>query len=103
MKLLGFFNKMMSNFLLSVISIPTEMNTVNDTLIALYTNLNKVDHENSFLDLLAMNEISNNPIDMKEISNNPIANDAFNKLFKSTCRVIDDCMPLRKITNKEFK
>ena len=32
MKLLFFFNKMMSNFLLPVISIPTEINTVNDTL-----------------------------------------------------------------------
>ena len=36
---------------------------------------------------------------MNEISNN----DAFNNLFESTSSVIDDYMPLRKITNKEFK
>ena len=35
---------------------------------------------------------------MNEISNNPIANDAFNNLFESTSRVIDDYMP-----NKEFR
>ena len=34
-----FFNKMMSNFLLPVISIPTKINTVNDTLIDnIFTN-----------------------------------------------------------------
>ena len=43
----------------------------------IYTrDLNKVDYENFFLDLLA--------IDMVEISNNPNANDAFNSLFEST-------------------
>ena len=40
---------------------------------------------------------------MVEISNNPNANDAFNNLFESTSKVIDDYIPLRKITNKEFK
>ena len=40
---------------------------------------------------------------MNEISNNPIANDAFNNLFKSTSRVIEAYMPLRKIINKESK
>ena len=134
-----FFNKMMSSFLLSVISIPTKINTVNDTLIDnIFTNefnpdlisgnftedisdhlpsfliipknnkkklpknhnnytrdLNKVDYENFFLDLLA--------IDMVEISNNPNANDAFNNLFESTSKIIDDFIPLRKLTNKEFK
>ena len=102
-----FFNKMMSSFLLPVISIPTKINTVNDTLIDnIFTNefnpdlisgnftedisdhlpsfliipknikkklpkdhnffirdLNKVDYEFFFLDLLA--------IDMDDISNNP--------------------------------
>ena len=39
MKLLFFFNKMMSNFLSPVISIPTKINTVNDTLIDnIFTN-----------------------------------------------------------------
>ena len=34
-----FFNKLMSNFLLPVISIPTKINTVNDTLIDnIFTN-----------------------------------------------------------------
>ena len=34
-----FFNKMMSNFLLPVISIPAKINTVNDTLIDnIFTN-----------------------------------------------------------------
>ena len=43
----------------------------------IYTrDLNKVDRENLFLDLLA--------IDMVEISNNPNANDAFNNLIAST-------------------
>ena len=130
---------MMSNFLLPVISIPTKINTVNDTLIDnIFTNefnpdlisgnftedisdhlpsfliipiknkkklpkdhniyirdLNKVDYVNFFLDLLA--------IDMAEISNNPNANDAFLKLFESTSKVIDEYIPLRKITNNEFK
>ena len=133
------FNKIMPSFLLPVISIPTEINTVNDPLIDnIFTNefnpdlisgnfiddisdhlssfliipknnkkklpknhniytrdLNKVDYENFFLDLLA--------IDMVEISNNPNANDAFNNLFESTSKVIDDYIPLRKLTNKEFK
>ena len=40
---------------------------------------------------------------MVEISNNPNANDAFNSLFESTSMVIDNYIPLRKITNKEFK
>ena len=38
-KLLFFFNKTMSNFLLPVISIHTKINTVNDTLIDnIFTN-----------------------------------------------------------------
>ena len=134
-----FFNKMMSNFLLPVISIPTKINTVNDTLIDnIFTNefnpdlisgnftedisdhlpsfliipksnmnklpkehniftrdLNKVNYENFFLDLLAIN--------MDEISSNPDANTAFINLYESTHKVIDEHMPLRKITNKEFK
>ena len=116
---------MMSSFLLPVISIPTKIYTVNDTLIDnIFTNEfnpdfisgnftdisdhlpsfliipknnkkklpqnhniytrdpNKVDYENFFLDLLA--------IDMVEISNNPNANDAFNNLFESTSKVIND-------------
>ena len=40
---------------------------------------------------------------MDEISNIPNANDAFIKLFESTSKVIDDYIPLRKITNNEFK
>ena len=134
-----FFNKMMLNFLLPVISIPTKIYTVKDTLIdnifknefspylisgnftedisdhlpsfliipknilkklpknhTIYTrDLNKVDNENFFLELLA--------IDMVVISSNPNANDAFNNLFESTSKVIDDYFPLRKITNKEYK
>ena len=134
-----FFNKMMSNFLLPVISIPMKIHTVNDTLIDnivtnefnpdlisgnftedisdhlpsfliipiknkkklpkdhnIYTrDLNKVDYVNFFLDLLA--------IDMAEISNSPNANDAFIKPFESTSNVIDEYIPLRKITNNEFK
>ena len=134
-----FFNKMMLNFLLPVISIPTEINTVKDTLIdniftnefspylisgnctedisdhlpsfliipknikkklpknhTIYTrDLNKVDYENFFLELLA--------IDIVVISSNPNANDAFNNLFEPTSKVIDDYIPLRKITNKEYK
>ena len=139
MKLLLFFNKTRSNFLLPVISIPTtKINTVNDTLIDnIFTNefnpdlisgnltedisdhlpsfliipiknkiklpndhniytrdLHKVDYDN-FLDLL--------DIDLDEISNISNANDAFIKLFESTSKVIDDYIPLRKITNNEFK
>ena len=40
---------------------------------------------------------------MVVISSNPNANDAFNNLFESTSKVIDDYIPLRKITNKEYK
>ena len=40
---------------------------------------------------------------MVVISSNPNANDAFNNLFESTSMVIDDYIPLRKITNKEYK
>ena len=63
---------------------------------SIYTrDLNKVDYEDFFLDLF--------DIDMSVISNNSIAKDDFNNLFESTSRVIDNYMPLRKITNKEFK
>ena len=40
---------------------------------------------------------------MVVISSNPNDNDAFNNLFESTSKVIDDYIPLRKITNKEYK
>ena len=40
---------------------------------------------------------------MDEISSNPDANTAFINLYESTSKVIDEHMPLRKITNKEFK
>ena len=40
---------------------------------------------------------------MGEISNSPNANDAFIKLFESTSKIIDEYVPLRKITNNEFK
>ena len=60
----------------------------------IYTrDLHKVDYDNFFQDLLA--------IDMGEISNSP--NDAFIKLFESTSKVIDEYIPLRKITKNEFK
>ena len=55
----------------------------------IYTrDLHKVDNDKFFLDLL--------DIDLDEISNIPNAHDAFIKLF-------DDYIPLRKITNNEFK
>ena len=61
----------------------------------IYTSdLNKVDCQ--FLSGLTT-------IDMAEISNSPNANDAFIKLFESTSKVIDEYIPLRKITNNEFK
>ena len=58
-------------------------------------DLNKVDYEYFFLDLLN--------IDMDEISNNPNANVAFNNLYETTNKVIDEHIPLSKVTNKEFK
>ena len=62
----------------------------------IYTrDLNKVNYDNFFQDLLA--------IDMGEISNSRNANDGFIKLFESTSKVIDEYIPLRKITKNEFK
>ena len=62
----------------------------------IYTrDLHKVDYDNFFLDLL--------DIDLDEISNIPNANDASIKLFESTSKVIDEYIPLRKITKNEFK
>ena len=37
------------------------------------------------------------------ISNNPNANASFNNLYEATNKVIDEHIPLRKVTNKEFK
>ena len=135
----SFFNQMTSNFLLPVITIPTKINTVNDTLIDnIFTNqvnpdlisgnfttgisdhlpcfliipktnanhlpknhniytrdTNNFDKDNFLLDLLS--------VDWEDISNNPDVNSAFNNLLTTTNNIINSYMPLRKITNKEYK
>ena len=136
---LNFINKMTSNFLLPVITLPTKINKTNDTLIDniftnqinpdiisgnltvdisdhipsfmiiprpnqnhlpkkhnIYTRDTKnFDKEKFFLDLLA--------IDWDETIDENDANKSFNQFLNQVNSIIDKYMPLKKISNKEFK
>ena len=92
----GNFTEDISDHLPSFLIIPIKNKEKLPKDHNIYTrDLNKVNYDNFFQDLLA--------IDMGEISNSPNANDAFIKLFESTSKVIDEYIPLRKITKNEFK
>ena len=137
----NFFNSLSSNLLLPLITLPTKLNTVNDTLIDnivtnhynpefktgnltigisdhlpsfmifplsnqshipkkhnIYKRDSKnFDRENFILDMLS--------IDWTEILkfNNNNVNVSFNNFIDRVNLIIDKYMPLKKVSNKEFK